>query len=135
MAVRFRLSLVAIAWPLVFSCATIVADDKPTPIATAAAAVEANMKTSEGRAYDAQIGKELTNKYPPVMKVCKEKANGEGRGFDMLVRVEKDGAVGEILLYPSTKVGQCLREAMLKDTFSPPPTPAHWVDIHLDMKR
>jgi len=135
MAVRSRLSLSAIAWLLVFNCATIVADEKPTPIATAVAAVEANMKTSEGKAYDAQVGKELVKKYPPVMKACKEKANGEARSFDMLVRVEKDGAVGEVLLYPSTKVGQCLRETMLKDAFSPPPTPAHWVDIRLDAKK
>ena len=53
------------------------------------------------------------------------RADGEGRSFDMLVRVEKDGGVSEVLLYLATKVGQCLRETMLKDTFSPPPTPAH----------
>jgi hypothetical protein len=35
----------------------------------------------------------------------------------MLVRVEKDGGVSEVLLYPATKVGPCLRETMLKDTF------------------
>jgi len=135
MALRSRLSLATITWLLLFSHATTEAEDKSTPIATAAAAVEANMKTSEGKAYDAQIGRELAKKYPPVMKACKEKANDEARSFDMLVRVEKDGDVREVLLSPPTKVSQCLRETMLKDTFSPPPTPAHWVDIHIDVKR
>ena len=45
------------------------------------------------------------------------RADGEGRSFDMLVRVEKDGGVSEVLLYLATKVGPCLRETMLKDTF------------------
>jgi hypothetical protein len=132
---RSRLSLAMITSLLLFNQATIEAEDKPTPIATAAAAVEANMKTSEGKAYDAEIGRELAKKYPPVMKACKEKANGDARSFDMLVRLEKDGAVKEVLLHPPTKVSECLRETMLTDTFSPPPTPSHWVDIHIDVKR
>jgi hypothetical protein len=111
------------------------ADDRPTALADAAAAVEANMKTREGKAYDAQIGRDLAKKYPPVMKACKEKAEGDTRSFDMLVRVEKDGSVREVLLHPPTRISQCLRDAILKDTFSPPPKPAHWVDIHIDVKR
>jgi hypothetical protein len=120
---------------LLFTHATIEAQDKPTPIATAAASVEANMKTSEGKAYDAEIGGELAKKYPPVMKACKEKADGDARSFDMLVRLEKSGAVKEVLLHPPTKVSECLRETMLKGTVPPPPTPSHWVDIHIDVKR
>ena len=113
----------------------INAYEKPTSTAVAAAAVEANMKTPEGKAYDAQIGRDLAKKYPPVMKACKEKAEGDTRSFDMLVRVDKDGTVKEVLLHPATRISQCLREAILKDTFSPPPNPAHWVDIHIDVKR
>jgi hypothetical protein len=135
MTFRSRLSLAMLVSLLFFNDATLNADDKPTSLAAAAAAVEANMKTPEGQAYDAQIGKYLMKKYPPIMKACKQKAEGDFRGFDLLVRVEKDGTVKEVLLYPATKMSQCLRETMLKDTFSPPPKPAHWVDIHLDVKR
>ena len=69
-----------------------------------------------------EIGPESIQRFANIPK-----ADGEGRSFDMLVRVEKDRAVTEVLLYPPTKVGQRLPEPMLKDTFSPLPTPAHWV--------
>jgi hypothetical protein len=111
------------------------ASDKPTSLSSAAAAVEANMKTPEGKAYDAQLGRDFSKKYPPIMKACKEKAEGDTRSFDILVRVDAGGTVSEVLLYPSTKLSECLRDAILKDAFSPPPKPAHWVDIHMDMKR
>jgi hypothetical protein len=111
-----------------------IAEDEPTPIATAAKAVEVNMQTPEGKAYDEQIGKDLGKKYPPVMKACKEKAEGDTRSFDMLVRVDKQGTVSEVLLHPSTKISQCLRETMLKDAFSAPPKLAYWVSIHIDVK-
>ena len=110
------------------------ADEKPTSLAVAAAAVEANMKTSEGEAYDAEIGKEFNQRYPPIWKTCKQKAVGDDRSFDLLVRVEKDRLVKEVLQHPETKMSACLRDAILKDTFAPPPKPAHWVDIHIDMK-
>ena len=110
------------------------ADDKPTSIAAAAAAVEANMKTREGKAYDEQFTKELGNQYLAVMKDCQGKAGADLRSFDMLVRIEKDGSVKEILLYPPTKISQCLREPLLKATFSAPPKPAYWVDIHMVVK-
>ena len=54
---------------------------------------------------------------------------GGNDGSNRLVRVEKDGAVREVLLYATTKVGKRLCETMLKDTLLPPPTPAHWVDV------
>jgi hypothetical protein len=134
MEILSRVSMAMILWLLVFSRAIISADDKPTPIATAAAAVEANMKTPDGKAYDTQVGRDLAKKYPPVMKLCKEKAEGDTRSFDLLVNVDMDGAVKEVLLHPQTKISQCLRENMLKDRFSPPPKPAYWVDIHIDVK-
>ncbi|MBZ5630748.1 MAG: hypothetical protein LAO06_17975 [Acidobacteriia bacterium] len=110
------------------------ADEKPTSVAAAAAAVEANMKTREGKAYDEQFSKELSDKYLAVMKDCKAKAGTDLRNFDMLVRVEKDGTVKEVLLFPPTKISQCLREPLLKATFSAPPKPAYWVDIHMVVK-
>jgi len=130
-----RKLLLNVGLSLLFCILGMNADEKPTPVAVAAAAVEANMKTPDGKAYDAQFGRELAKKYPPVMKACKDKAEGDTRSFDVLVRVEKNGAVKEVLLYPATRISQCLREAILKDTFSPPPKPVHWVDIHVDVKR
>src|SRR5262249_35150656 len=127
-------------WWVILATAALLAvvlhaEDKPTPIATAAAAVEANMKTRVGQAYDEQIGKDFSKKYPSIMKACAEKAGGDTRSFDMLIRVEKDGAIKEVLLHPATKISQCLRESLLKDSFTPPPKPAYWVNIHMELKR
>ena len=80
-------------WLLLLNQFTIGADDKPTSIAAAARAVEANMKTREGKAYDAQVGRDLAKKYPPVMK-GKEKADGDAGSFDILsvlIRMEPSG--------------------------------------------
>jgi hypothetical protein len=54
----------------------------------------------------AEIGPETIQRFANIPKA----GNGEGRSFDMLVRVEKDGGVTEVLLYPPTKGGQCLHE-------------------------
>ncbi len=110
------------------------AEEKPTSSRRLAAAVEANMKTPEGKAYDAQFSKELMDKYLPMMKDCKAKAGSDLRDFDILVRVEKDGSVKEVLLYRPTKMSECMRGPLLKAVFSPPPKPAHWVDIHMVLK-
>jgi hypothetical protein len=123
--------------PILFLVALVAiacAEEKPTSISAAAAAVEANMKTPEGKAYDARFTQELRDKYLPVMKDCKAKAGADLRDFDILVRVEKDGSVKEVLLYRPTKMSECLRDPLLKVTFSAPPRPAWWVDIHMVLK-
>jgi hypothetical protein len=48
-----------------------------------------------------------------VMKACKEKAEGDARSFDILVCVDNGGVVEEVLVYPPTRISQCLGEAIL----------------------
>ena len=42
------------------------------------------------------------------------------------MRLDKDGVVTEVLLYPTAKMDTCAREALLKGTFSPPLRPRYW---------
>jgi len=114
--------------------AILSAQQKPTSIAAASAVVEANLKTSEGKAYDAEIGQAFMKNYAPVVKSCKEKAAGDLRPFDMLIRVDEGGASKEVLLFPLTKLAQCLRPALLSGTFPKPPKTDYWFDIHLELK-
>lgn len=44
---------------LVMGSIQVLADDKPTSLSDARAAVEANLRTPEGKAYDQQLGKEF----------------------------------------------------------------------------
>ena len=111
----------------------VFADEKATSLADARAAVEANLKTPEGKAYDERLGKEFLEKQLSTMKRCKLTAGNDLESFWILMKLDKDGAVREILLHPTTKMGTCARETLLKSTFSPPPRPAHWVSVYMKL--
>jgi hypothetical protein len=109
------------------------ADDKPTSLADAQAAVEANLKTPEGRAYDERLGKEFMEKHLTTMKQCKQSAGNDLESFWMLMKLDMGGAVKEVLLHPTTKMGTCARETLLKSAFSPPPRAAYWVSVYMKL--
>ncbi len=110
-----------------------MADDKPTSLSEARAAVDANMRTPEGKAYDEKLGKEFLQKHLSTMRQCKQAAGNDLESFWILMKLDQDGAVKEVLLYPSTKVGTCARETLLKASFSAPPRPAYWVGVYMKM--
>jgi hypothetical protein len=80
----------------------VLADDKPTSLSEARAAVEANLRTPEGKAYDQQLGKEFPQKYLDTMKQCKQSAGNDLADFWMLIRLDKSGAVKEVLVAPAS---------------------------------
>jgi hypothetical protein len=112
-----------------------VAEDKPTILSDAQAAVEANLRTPEGKAYDEKLGTEFVQSHLGAIRQCKQSAGDDLRSFWILLKLEKDGAVKEVLLYPATKLGTCAREALLKDRFTPPPRPAYWISVYMKMGR
>ena len=120
------IAALAPTWPL-------LADDKPTSPADAQAAVEANLRTPEGKAYDERFGKEFMEKHLATMKQCKENTGKDQESFWMLLKLDRGGAVKEVLLHPTTKMGTCAREALLKATFAPPPRPAYWVSVYMKL--
>ena len=107
-----------------------LADDKPTTLSDARASVDANLRSPEGKAYNQQLGKEFPQKYLDTMKQCKQSAGNDLADFWMLIKLDKSGAVKEVLLYPATKMAACARETLLKGSFSPPPRSAYWVSIY-----
>jgi hypothetical protein len=124
-AAAFLVSLMWTQWA--------VAEDKPTSLSDARAAVEANLRTPEGKAYDEQLGTEFVQKHLGALRQCKQSAGDDLRSFWILLKLDKDGTVKEVLLYPATKLGTCAREALLKDRFSSPPRPAYWVGVYMKM--
>jgi len=107
--------------------------DKPASLAEARAAVEANLRTSEGQAYDEQMGKEFQQQYLAALRECKKSSGGDLTSFWILMKLDMAGAVKEVLLTPTTKLGSCAREALLKGTFSAPPKPGYWVSTYLQL--
>jgi hypothetical protein len=71
-------------------------------------------------------------KHSELFQLCrKSTGDNETENFSMLLKLDTNGRVKEVLLYPTTKIGECAREALLRDSFSPPPTPAHWVRVFM----
>jgi len=108
--------------------------EKPTSLADARDAVETNLRTPEGKAYDEQLGKEFQEKHISTLRDCK-KSTGDLSNFWILLRLERSGAVKEVLLSPTTKLGSCTRETLLRASFAPPPKPDYWVSIYLQLKK
>jgi len=109
------------------------AQDKPTSLSDARAAVEGNLRTPEGKAFDEQLGTEFVQKHLGAVRQCKQTAGGDLRSFWILMKLDKDGATKEVLLYPETKLGTCAREALLKDRFQPPPHAVYWVSVYMKL--
>lgn len=128
---NMRISLLVIT--LAFLAAATFADDKPMSLGDARAAVEANLKTPEGKTYDEKLGKEFADKHLGTMKQCKQSAGSDLESFWILMKLDRDGAVKEVLLHPATRMGACAREALLKSTFSPPPRAAYWVSVYMKL--
>lgn len=115
------------------SAASLHAEDKPTSLSDARNAVEANLRTPEGKKYDEQLGTEFVQKHMGPLRECKQSSGGDLRNFWILVKLDRDGTTKEVLLYPETKLGTCARAALLKETFAPPPRAAYWVSIYMQL--
>jgi hypothetical protein len=109
------------------------AQEKSTSLSDARAAVETNMRTPGGKVYDEQLGKEFPQKYLNTMRECKKTAGSDLASFWILIKLDKDGTVKEVLLHPATKLGSCARDALLKGKFAPPPGPAYWVSVYMQI--
>jgi hypothetical protein len=91
------------------------------------------ISTPAGKAYDQQFGKEFMEKQLPTMKRCKQSAGKNVESFWMLLKLDKDGAVKEVLLHPTNSMGTCARDTLLKSVFSPPPKASYWVRVFMKL--
>jgi hypothetical protein len=103
----------------------------PTLIAEAKAAVRANLQTSDGPRYDAEVAREFGERYVHTMQVCVDAAAGNAGNFEIFMRIAQDGAVQEVITEPAAGVAGCVRQELAKDSFPPPPRPSYWVNISM----
>ena len=122
----------AVLVALLFSWLALGAEEKATSLSDAHAAVEANMKTQQGKAYDEKFGNEVMQRYLAGMRQCLKNGGGDAKSFWMLFKLKQDGSVGEILLAPATPAGSCDRDLLLKSKFSPPPRDDYWQGMYLN---
>jgi hypothetical protein len=111
--------------------AAVWSQGKPTSLSDARAAIEANLRTPEGKTYDEKFGNEVMQRYIGGMRQCKQSAGVDPESFWLLLKVNENGSVREVLLDPATKVGSCAREVFLKGDFPPPPRGGYWQGLYL----
>jgi hypothetical protein len=101
-----------------------------TSLTDAQSAIEANLRTAEGKAYEEKLGGEFMAGHLETLKKCKQEV-GAKEGFWFLLKLDKQGGVSEVLLHPVTPLGECARPSLLRSRFSAPPRPAWWVGVFL----
>jgi hypothetical protein len=104
-----------------------------TSLSDAQSAIESNLRTPEGKAFDDRMGQEFIARHTGPLHQCKASAGNDLTSFWILLKLDKDGAVEELLLYPTTKLGACARDVYMKDKFLPPPRPDYWVGVYLKL--
>jgi hypothetical protein len=120
---------------LVLSSSLSNAADKKQ-LSVALAAVEANLKTSPGKQYDAEIGKQLSQQHAAAIRQCRQSSQNDGLNpFDIFLKLKADGSVDQALAYPEAPLATCTRDALSRAKFSGPPHDGYWVNIHLELKR
>jgi hypothetical protein len=93
-----------------------------------------NVGTPAGAAYDKAFGAAMQAQLGMQMAKCFTRTpKPDTSKFDMLIQVDARGKAGEVLLRPETNVALCFRPRIGEATFPPPPAPAYWVRVEMDV--
>jgi hypothetical protein len=111
------------------------AEDKPTSLSDARAAVEANIRTAAGKTLDEQFGNDFLTNHLGPLRECKKNAGDDLRSFWILAKLDKDGSAHEILFHPEIKLGTCARDSLGRGKFVAPPRDGYWVSVYMKVGR
>jgi hypothetical protein len=102
---------------------------------SATRAVEQNMKSEAGKAYDQTFGEEFARQNASSMQRCTQDAAAEDlASFDILTRVSVNGRPENVLVEPKTTVARCVQRAVRRQRFPKPPAPHYWVRVHMSIR-
>ena len=98
-------------------------------------AAEANLLTSAGRQYDAELGKSFQAGYGDILAAC-VKLSGDNpvAPFDVLMQIGTTGIVEKVYMSVGTHVSVCLMSKVSNGRFPPPPQPGYWTKISLNFQ-
>ena len=128
-------SIAAFAIVLALLLGNLTGTDTPTSLSEAQHAIDANLKTSEGKTFDDRMGTDFVQKHMESLRGCKQAAAGDFRSFWILLKLNSDGSAKELLFYPDTKINACAHGGLLKEKFLAPPRPDYWVGIYFKISR
>ncbi len=106
------------------------AAEKPTSLSDVQAAIDANLKTQEGKSFDERLGSDFVEKHMGPLRACKQAAGGDWTSFWILMKLAKDGSPEEVLFHPTTKLATCAHDGLMKEKFLAPPRPDYWVGVY-----
>lgn len=109
---------------------TLTAAEKPTSLGDVQAAIDANLKTQEGKNFDQRQGNDFVEKHMGPLRACKQPAGGDWTSFWILMKLGKDGSPEEVLFHPTTKLAACAHDGLMKEKYLAPPRPDYWVGIY-----
>src|ERR1700684_3215071 len=80
----------------------------------AIAAVDANLKTPAGKAYDEHLSKEFPERYISSLKQCKQglPSGASIDSFDMFLKLDAAGKVQDGFVHPETQFAVCVRTVL-----------------------
>ncbi len=80
--------------------------------------------------FDGPFSKAFYAQHPARLGYCmKTTGDDEPTGFDMLVRLARDGRVESAMVNPESRVATCYRDLTKTDVFPPPPSDRFWVPV------
>ena len=68
-----------------------LAASKETSLSEARDAIDANLRTPEGKTFDDRMGKEFVEKHMAALRLCKASAGGDMTNFWMLLKLDRTG--------------------------------------------
>lgn len=134
MATTARIMALALLTGLSAAPALRALSDDPT--AAAEAAAKANAGSPAGKKYEETVGQAFGRDHGVTVGQCAKAAKRpELSDFDLFVRVDSAGTVGEALVRPRTNLSGCVQGKLPGWKVKEPPHDAFWVKIAVNLKR
>jgi hypothetical protein len=91
------------------------------------------VSSGAGKAYfEGPFSKAFYAQYPARVSQCMKTSGAEEpAGFDMLLRLSRDGRVESAAVRPQSPLATCYRDLVKKDVFPAPPTPGFQVPVSI----
>jgi hypothetical protein len=110
-----------------------VSGAKGVVFASALETAKNNERTPAGASYDGDFGKQF-GRFAGVLGQCTRDAPADTIPFDLVARIGPGGAVEDVMVRPETAVATCLSAKVRGVSFSPPPEPGWWVQVHMEIR-
>lgn len=106
----------------------------PHEFEEALATAERNESTESGAAFDRVVGTAFGQRHQDTLAKCTSDVESSRLpAFNLLMQLGRDGRVERTMVFPPSKVADCVAAAVAKDVYAAPPAEHYWVRVHLQI--